>query len=78
MTDAKTEGSRHMGLNVDTTVEDLSDTYKVMTHVWLLAQMRQLGRPLHSDLAETTFNSFLDELLSANARSPSLRALHGL
>ena len=38
--------------------------YCVMTHLWLLAQVRQPGRNLYGDLTLATFRSFLDELLS--------------
>ena len=46
------------------TIEELRNKYQVMTHMWLLAQMRQPTRPAYSDLKETTFTKFLDELLS--------------
>ena len=34
-----------------------------MSHMWLLARMRQPTRPLYADLKETTFSKFLDEVL---------------
>ena len=46
------------------TIEELRNKYQVMTHMWLLAQMRQPTRPVYSDLKESTFTKFLDELLS--------------
>ena len=75
---SKSEGNRQLGLNLhnsltiqfkrryistmSSTIEVLWDKYEVMTHMWLLTQMRQLGRPLYVDLTEPTFNRFLDEL----------------
>ena len=32
-----------------------------MTNLWLLAQLRQLGRQLYADLTKDTFNDFLEE-----------------
>ena len=77
---AKPEAQRHMSLHLDGQLtiqtkrrflssmpcnpEELRQKYKVMTHCWLLAQMRQPGRHLYSDLTRTTFIDFLDELLS--------------
>ena len=76
----KPKVSRQMGLHLDNTltiqtrrrfvssmpatIEELRDKYQVMSHMWLLAQMRQPTRPLHADLKESTFSKFLDELLS--------------
>ena len=72
---SKAEGRRQMGLNLDSTlavqtkrqyvskmpatVKDRRDKYKVMIHMWLLAQRRQPGRPLRADFSESTFNRFL-------------------
>ena len=76
----KPEMSRQMGLHLDNTltiqtkrrfissmpgtIEELRNKYQVMTHMWLLAQMRQPTRPIYSDLKESTFTKLLDELLS--------------
>ena len=46
------------------TIEDLRRKYWVMTHMWLLAKMRQPSRPMYSDLDERTWNNFLEELLN--------------
>ena len=35
-----------------------------MTHMWLLAKMRQLSRAMYADLDERTWNTFLEELLN--------------
>ena len=43
--------------------ESLRTKYRVMTNLWLLAQLRQPGRQLHADLSKDTFNDFLDLLL---------------
>ena len=51
------------------TIEELRNKYPVMTHMWLLAQMRQPTRSIHSDLKETTFTKFLDELLLSEKKS---------
>ena len=52
--------------SMSNTIEELRNKYQVMTHMWLLAQMRQPTRPVYSDLKESTFTKFLDELLSEN------------
>ena len=46
------------------TVEDLRRKYWVMTHMWLLAKMRQPSRAMYADLDEHTWNTFLEELLN--------------
>ena len=46
------------------TIQELRNKHQVMSHMWPLAQMRQLARPLYADLKETTFTKFLDESLS--------------
>ena len=46
--------------------ESLRTKYKVMTNLWLLAQLRQPGRQLLADLTKDTFNDFLEELLSTD------------
>ena len=46
------------------TIAELRNKYQVMSHMWLLAQMRQPTRPLYGDLTETTFGKFLNESLS--------------
>ena len=76
----KPEASRQMRLHLDNTlahqtkrrspssmpdtIEQLRNKYQAMSHLWLLALMRQPTRPLHADLKENTFTKFLDELLS--------------
>ena len=71
----KPETQRHMSLHLDgqltiqtkrrftssmpTNPEELRQKYKIMTHCWLLAQMRQPGRHLFSDFTRMTFNRFL-------------------
>ena len=76
----KPEMSRQMGLHLDNTltiqtkrrfissmpatIEELRNKYQVMTHMWLLAQMRQPTRLIYSDLKESTFTKLVDELLS--------------
>ena len=37
--------------------------YAVLTNLWLLAQMRQLGRSFYMDFDRSTFSDFLDTLL---------------
>ena len=44
--------------------ESLRTKYRVMTNLWLLAQLLQPGRQLYTDLTKDTFNDFLEELLS--------------
>ena len=46
--------------------ESLRTKHRVMTNLWLLAQLRQPGRQLHADLSKDTFNDFLEELLSTD------------
>ena len=46
--------------------ESLRTKYRVMTNIWLLAQLRQPGRQLYADLTKDTFNDFLEELLSTD------------
>ena len=41
--------------------ESLRTKYRVMTNLWLLAQLRQPGRQLYADLTKDTFNDFLKE-----------------
>ena len=76
----KAEPPTQMGLHLDSTLtlltkkrylsrmptdlESLRTKYRVMTNLWLLAQLRQLGRQLYADLSKDTFNDFLEELLS--------------
>ena len=40
----------------------LRTTYKIMGNLWLLAQMRQLGRKMYQDLTTATFNKHLEIL----------------
>ena len=35
-----------------------------MTHMWLLAKMRQPSRAMYADLDERTWTTFLEELLN--------------
>ena len=51
---------------IPTDPESLRTKYRVMTNLWLLAQLRQPGRQLYADLAKDTFNDFLEELLSTD------------
>ena len=44
--------------------EELRTKYKIMTNLWLLAQMREPGRKLYADLDKDTFMDFADELIS--------------
>ena len=46
--------------------ESLRTKYRVMTNLWLLAQLRQPGRQLYADLTKDTFHDFLEELLSTD------------
>ena len=46
--------------------EELRIKYRVMSHMWLLSQMRQPGRHLFVDLTDRTFSDILEELLSEN------------
>ena len=46
--------------------EELRIKNKVMSHMWLLSQMRQPGRHLFADLTDRTFSDILEELLSEN------------
>ena len=50
--------------------ESLRTKYRVMTNLWLLAQLRQLGRRLCADLTKDTFNDFLEELFSTDNSLP--------
>ena len=43
--------------------EELRAKYEVMSNMWLLAQLRQPGRSLFSDLQPTTFSRILKQLL---------------
>ena len=47
-----------------TNTEELRTKYKIMTNMWLLAQMREPGRKLYEDLDKETFMDFADELIS--------------
>ena len=44
-------------------IEELRSKYEVMSNMWLLAQLRQPGRSLFSDLQPTTFQRILKQLL---------------
>ena len=46
--------------------EELRIKYKVMSHMWLLSQMRQPRRHPFADLTDRTFSDILEELLSEN------------
>ena len=43
--------------------QGLRPKYAIITNLWLLALMRQLGRAICRDLDRCTFNDFLDTLL---------------
>ena len=76
----KPEVSRHMGIHLDSTltiqtrkrfifsmpscIGELRSKYRIMTNIWLLAQMRQPGRALYEILSQDTGNDLLDELLT--------------
>ena len=45
-------------------INEYRNKHCVMTHLRLLAQMRQPGRDLHGDLTPATFRTFLYALLS--------------
>ena len=47
------------------TIEDQRDKYRVMSNLWLLAQVRQPGRHLNKDFTKDTFPEFLEELIGA-------------
>ena len=46
--------------------EELRIKYKVISHIWLLSQMRQPGSHPFADLEDRTFSDILEELLSEN------------
>ena len=52
--------------------EELRSKFEVMSNMWLLAQLRQPGRSLFSDLQPTTFQRFLKELLGKVPHSSML------
>ena len=74
------ESARQVGIHLDSTLtiqtrrrfvstaptntEELRTKYKIMTNMWLLAQMREPGRKLYEDLDKDTFMDFADELIS--------------
>ena len=63
--------------------EELRTKYKVMSNMWLLAQMREPGRKLHEDFDKDTFMDFADKLVSEkNFRckgcNPAVGPLHEL
>ena len=76
----KPEPSRPLGLHLDSTLTiqicrkyissaptstaELRDKYAIMGNMWLLAQLRQPGRHLCSDLTPHTRNELFSELLS--------------
>ena len=73
------DGGRQVGIHLDSTLtiqtrrrfvstppanmEELRTKYKVMTNLWLFAQMREPGRRLYGDLDKDTFSDFVDELI---------------
>ena len=77
---SKPEPSRHLGINLDASLmiqtrrryltsmplhsEQLRTKYKVMSNMWLMAQMRQPGRRLYEDFNDRTWSDMLDELMS--------------
>ena len=74
------EQARHVGIHLDSTLtiqtrrrfvptppsntEELRSKYKILTNLWLHAQMREPGRRLYADLYKDTFSDFADELIS--------------
>ena len=76
----KPEPSRHLGINLDASLmiqtrrrylsampqntEQLRTKYRIMSNMWLLAQMRQPGRRLYEEFNDRTWSDLLDELLS--------------
>ena len=42
-----------------TNSESLRTQYRIMTNLWMLAQLRQPGRPLYGDLTKDTFINFM-------------------
>ena len=50
--------------SMPSSIEELRKKYWDMTHVRLLAKMRQPNKPMFADLDEQTWNSFLEELLN--------------
>ena len=70
----KPDPPKHFGIHLDSkltlqtrrrcvNIEELRSKYEVMSNMWLLAQLRQPGRPLFSDLQPTTFQRILKQLL---------------
>ena len=55
---------RHMATTPQNTKIPQSQIFDVLTNLWLLAQSRQPGRKLFSDLTESTWPKFLKELLN--------------
>ena len=47
-----------------TNTEELRTEYKIMTNLWLLAQMREPRSGLYADLDKDTFMDFADEFIS--------------
>ena len=76
----KPEPSRHLGINLNTSLmiqtrrrylsampqntEQLRTKYRIMSNMWLLAQVRQPGRRLYEEFNDRTWSDLLDELLS--------------
>ena len=76
----KPEPSRHLGINLDASLmiqtrrrylsampqntEQLRTKYRIMSNMWLLAQMRQPGRRVYEEFNDRTWSDLLDELLS--------------
>ena len=79
---SKPEPPTQMGLHLDSTLtlqtkkrylsrmptdpESLRTKYRLMTNLWLLAQLRQPGHQLYADLTKDTFNDFFEELVSTD------------
>ena len=78
---SKPEPPTQMGMHLESTLrlqrkkryisrtdpESLRTKYRVMTNLWLLAQLRQPGRRLHADLTKDTFKDFLEEILATDS-----------
>ena len=98
---SKPEPPTQMGLHLDSTLslqtqkrylsrmptdsESLRTKYRVMTNLWLLAQLRQPDHQPYADLSKDTFGGILEELLSTDhfllkrdLGCTHLGSLHGL
>ena len=60
----RTKREQPKQLQSRTSLSSSIEELRIMTHMWLLAKMRQSSRPMYADLDEKTWNSFLEELLN--------------